>query len=122
MITEEDWAEIRDLYGDTVLHASESDKDFFEKLKDLVYMLRKICINNDDLDELNRKVEMLDSKEHVYFMAEQLATDASGVSVSRSKTLEDIENINKDTRQLSHDFLALKRNLIQMKSDCVLVK
>ena len=26
------------------------------------------------------------------------------------------------TRQLSHEFLALKRNLIQKKTECVLVK
>ena len=55
-------------------------------------------------------------------MAEQIATDANGVSIKRSKTLSDIEDIDKDTRQLSHEFLALKRSLIQNNSDCVLAK
>ena len=101
---------------------AESDREFFEKLEKLISMLGKICINNGNLDELNRQLEILDSISRVYYMAEQIATDANGVSIKRSKTLSDIEDIDKDTRQLSHEFLALKRSLIQNKSDCVLAK
>lgn len=42
--------------------------------------------------------------------------------MGRTKLLNDIENMEKETRQLSHEFLAIKRNLIRKKTDCILVK
>ena len=122
VISTEECDTISELFSDAKQRVAESDREFFEKLEELISKLGKICINNGNLDELNRQIEILDSINHVYYLAEQIATDANGVSIKRSKTLSDIENIDKDTRQLSHDFLALKRALIQKKSDCVLAK
>ena len=121
-ISEEDWKEISELFSDAELRVTESDKVFFGKLKEMIFTLRKICLNKDDLDDLNRKLEMLDSIRHVYTIADQAFTGSNGLSLDRRKIINDIERLDKDTRQLSHDFLAIKRNLIQKKSDCVLVK
>lgn len=121
LISEDDWKEICELYSDARLRVTESDKEFFEKLKEMIFMLRKICLNNDELDELNRKLEILDSIRHVYTIADQ-ATGSNGVFLDRGKIINDIERLDKDTRQMSHEFLALKRDLIQTRSDCVLVK
>ncbi|MBO4416279.1 MAG: hypothetical protein J5824_09920 [Lachnospiraceae bacterium] len=122
VISTEDSGILSGLLSDAKQHVAESDRDFFEKLDELISKLGKICLNNSKLDELNRQVEVLESISHVYYLAEQIATDANGVSIKRSKTLSDIENIDKETRQLSHEFLALKRTLIQQKNDCVLAK
>ena len=122
VITGEDWIKISELLSEAKQHAAGSDKEFIEHLEKLIFMLGKICLNNGDIDELNRKVEMLDSISHVYFMAEKLSTDSSGVYMDRTKLLNDIESLKKETGQLSHDFRNLKRNLMQKKTDCILVK
>jgi uncharacterized Zn finger protein (UPF0148 family) len=122
IISGEDWLRITELFSDAKLRAAESDKEFLGKLEELIFLLGKICLNNGNIDELNRKVEVLDSISHVYFMAEKLSTDSGGVSMDRAKLLNDIENMEKETRQMSHEFLAIKRNLIQKKNDCILVK
>ncbi len=122
IINGDNWIKISELLSDAKLRVAESDKEFFEKLEEMIFLLGKICLNNGDIDELNRKVEILDSIGHVYFMAEKISTDSGGVYMVRSKLLSDIENLKKETRQLSHDFLALKRDLIHKKTDCILVK
>lgn len=122
VINEEDWNKISELFSDAKLRVSESDKEFFDKLEELIFLLGKICVYNSKIDDLNRKVEVLESLSHLYFMAEKLSTDSSGVSMGRTKLLGDIEKLEKEARQISHDFLALKRTLIQQKSDCILVK
>ena len=122
VITGEDWIKISELLSDAKQRVAESDKAFVEELEQLIFLLGKICLNNGDIDEMNRKVEMLDSISHVYFIAEKLSTDSSGVYMDRTKLLKDIESLNKETGIFSHDFLNLRRNLIQKKSDCILVK
>ena len=122
VITGEDWIKISELLNDAKQRVAESDKEFIVELEKLIFLLGKICLNNGDVDGMNRKVEMLDSISHVYFMAEKLSTDSSGVYMDRTKLLNDIESLKKETGQLSHDFLNIRRNLIQKKSDCILVK
>ena len=122
VISGEDRIKISELISDAKLRVAESDGEFFGKLEELIFLLGRICINNGNVDELNRKVEVLDSISHVYFLAEKLSTDSGGVSMGRTKLLKDIENMEKEARQLSHEFLAIKRNLIQKKTDCILVK
>ena len=122
VISGEDWTKISELISDAKLRVAESDREFLEKLEEMIFLLGKICLNNGDVDELNRKVEVLDSISHVYFMAEKLSTDSGGVFMDRTKLLNDIEKLEKETRQMSHDFLAIKRNLINKKTDCILVK
>lgn len=122
VITGDEWIRISELFHDAKLRVSESDKEFLERLEEMIFLLGKVCLNNGDIDELNRRVEVLDSIRHVYFMAEKLSTDSSGVHMDRARLLEDIERLQKETRQWSHDLLVIKRNLIQMKTDCVLVK
>jgi hypothetical protein len=122
VISGDDWIKISELLSDAKLRVAESDKEFLEKLEEMIFLLGKICLNNGNIDELNRKVEVLDSISHVYFMAEKLSTDSGGVFMDRTKLLNDIEKLEKETRQLSHDFLAIKRNLINKKTDCILVK
>ena len=122
VITGDEWIRISELFNDAKLRVSESDKEFLERLEEMIFLLGKVCLNNGDIDELNRRVEVLDSIRHVYFMAEKLSTDSSGVHMDRARLLEDIERLQKETRQWSHDLLVIKRNLIQMKTDCVLVK
>ena len=122
IISEEDWNKMRGLFGDAKSRVSESDKIFFEKLEELVFMLGKIVVNNGELDNLNRKIDMLDSVKRLYSLADQVVTGSDGVTVDRNKTLSEIERLDKDTRQMSHEFLTLKRDLMQKKSDCVLVK
>ena len=122
VITGEDWIKISELLNDAKQRVAESDKEFIVDLEKLIFLLGKICLNNGDVDGMNRKVEMLDSISHVYFMAEKLSTDSSGVYMDRTKLLNDIESLKKETGQLSHDFLNIRRNLIQKKSDCILVK
>ena len=122
IIDEEDWNKIKSLFDDAKLRVSESDMEFFVKLEKLIFMLGRICYNNGLLDAMKMKVETLDSISHVYYMAEQLTTEFGGVSRSRKEILSDIDSLEKDNRQLSYDLLASKRDLIQMKNDCVLVK
>lgn len=122
VISPEDWSKANELISDARKRVTESDKAFFKKLEELIFMLGRICLNTGDLDEMNRRLETLDSIRHLYFFAEQLSTDDSEVSLDRSKLVNDIDRLQKDTRQLAHEFLALKRELIQMKSDCILVK
>lgn len=122
VITGEDWIKISELLNDAKQRVAESDKEFIAELEKLIFLLGKICLNNGDVDGMNRKVEMLDSISHVYFMAEKLSTDSSGVYMDRTKLLNDIGSLKKETGQLSHDFLNIRRNLIQKKSDCILVK
>ena len=122
VISGEDRIKISELISDAKLRVAESDREIFGKLEELIFLLGRICINNGNVDELNRKVEVLDSISHVYFLAEKLSTDSGGVSMGRTKLLKDIENMEKEARQLSHEFLAIKRNLIQKKTDCILVK
>lgn len=122
VISEEDWDKISGLFSDAKSRVAESDKEFLEKLEELIFLLGKICSNNGNVDELNRKVEVLDSVGHVYFMAEKLSTDSGGIYMGRTRLLNDIENLKKETSQLSHEFLAIKRDLIQQKKDCILVK
>ena len=122
IIDEEDLNKIKALFDDAKLRVAESDKEFFDKLEKLIFMLGKICYNNGLLDAMNRRVETLDSISHVYFMAEQLTTEFNGVARDRKEVLSDIENLEKDNRKLSYDLLAYKRDLIQRKNDCILVK
>lgn len=122
IIDEEDWNKIKALFDDAKLRVSESDMEFFVKLEKLIFKLGRICYNNGLLDAMKRKVETLDSISHVYYMAEQLTTEFGGVSRSRKEILSDIDSLEKDNRQLSFDLLASKRDLIQMKNDCILVK
>ncbi len=122
VIDEEDWKKIKALFDDAKLRVKESDMEFFVKLEKLIFMLGKICYNNGLLDAMNRRVETLDSIGHVYYLAEQLTTEFGGVSRNRKEILSDIENLEKDNRKLSYDLLAYKRDLIQMKNDCILVK
>ena len=122
VISGEDWTKISELISDAKLRVAESDREFLEKLEEMIFLLGKICLNNGNVDELNRKVEVLDSISHVYFMAEKLSTDSGGVFMDRTKLLNDIDKLEKETRQLSHDFLAIKRHLINKKTDCILVK
>ena len=122
VISPEDWSKANELISDARKRVTESDKAFFKKLEELIFMLGRICLNTGDLDEMNRRLETLDSIRHLYFLAEQLSTDDSEVSLDRSKLVNDIDRLQKDTRQLAHEFLALKRELIQMKADCILVK
>ena len=77
-----------------------------------------ICLT----DVLNKKIEMLDSVRRMYSLADQVVTGSDGVSVDRNKTISEIERLGKDTRQLSHELLDLKRSLMGQKSDCILVK
>ena len=122
IIDEEDWNKIKALFDDAKLRVSESDMEFFVRLEKLIFMLGRICYNNGLLDAMKMKVETLDSISHVYYMAEQLTTEFGGVSRSRKEILSDIDSLEKDNRRLSYDLLASKRDLIQMKNDCILVK
>ncbi len=122
IINEEDWLKITDRISEARQHVSESDRGFLDRLEELVFLLGKICLNNGNIDELNRKVEALDSMSHLNYLAEKLSTDSSGLSMGRTKLLSDIEKLKKETRQIAHQFLAIKRELIQKKPDCILVK
>ncbi len=122
VINEEDWLKITDRISEARQHVSESDRGFLDRLEELVFLLGKICLNNGNIDELNRKVEALDSMSHLNYLAEKLSTDSSGLSMGRTKLLSDIEKLKKETRQIAHQFLAIKRELIQKKPDCILVK
>ena len=122
VISEEDCNKIWQIYNNAKLRVPESDKDFFDQLGKLISMLGKICVNNAELDVLNKKIDMLDSVRRMYSLADQVVTGSDGVSVDRNKTISEIERLGKDTRQLSHEFLDLKRSLMGQKSDCILVK
>ena len=122
VISEDDCNKIWQIYNNAKLRVPESDKDFFDQLEKLISMLGKICVNNAELDVMNKKIDMLDSVRRMYSLADQVVTGSDGVSVDRNKTISEIERLGKDTRQLSHEFLDLKRSLMGQKSDCILVK
>lgn len=122
VIDEEDWLKITDLISQARPHVSESDREFIDRLEELIFLLGKICLNNGNIDELNRRLEGLDSMSHLNFLAEKLSTDSSEISIGRTKLINDIEKLKKETRQIAHQFLAIKRELIQKKPDCILVK
>lgn len=122
IINEDDLNNISELLSDAKPRVTESDRKFLDKLEELIFLLGKICSNNGNLDVLNRKLELIDSISHVYFLAEKTAAYSNGVSDDRNILLNDIESLKKDIRQLSHEFLAIKRNLIQMQIESVLIK
>ena len=119
VISEEDSPKFRSLFSDAKERLTEADKVFFEKFEELLAMLEKISTNSARLGELKKENEKLESDKRVRAMAE---ASTYGNWREMKNINDEIEQLEKDNRQLNHDFLALKRELVKMKLDCVLVK
>jgi hypothetical protein len=119
VISKEDSPKFRSLFSDAKERLTEADKVFFERFEELLSMLEKISTNSSRLGELKKESEKLESDRRVRAMAE---ASTYGNWREMKNVNDEIEQLEKDNRQLNHDFLALKRELVKMKLDCVLVK
>ena len=107
------------LFGDAKEKIPEADREFMVKFEYLLSMLGKISSNSSSLNELDKEIEEFESEERVLRMADR---GSYGTWLQKKSRVEDAEALEKENRQMNHDFLALKRELIKMKIDCVLVK
>ena len=118
-LSKEALSRLNELFSAAKERALEADRAFFEELEKLTEMLGKISFNRGKLDELNKEVERLESEARVYSMAE---TASFGNHLQKRSRYDEIERFEKENRYLTHDFHALKRKIVTMKTDCVLVR